>query len=395
MSERKKIMVIFGTRPEATKLGPVVQELKNHPEWFETKVVVTGQHKEQLHQALSHFDIQPDVDLAIMKENQTLAHITSAAITGLDAVIAEDRPDFILIHGDTQTAVCGGMVAFFHKIPVGHVEAGLRSHNKHSPWPEEMNRRIVDVVTDLSFAPTPVSRDNLMKEGYNKRDIYVTGQTAVDAAIATSRPGYIFNEDILNRLVKQPGRILTVTVHRKENYGAPMHRMFRAIRRIADEHPDVSVIYPVHLSPTVREAAFGMLWGHERIHLLDPISYPDMIHLLARSFLVMSDSGGLQEETAVFHKPLVLMRDTTERPEAVAVHAAYLAGRSEEAIYEAATRLLTNADVYHAMSNTVNPFGDGLASKRIVQIIAHYFGLASQLPEEFPGHMGIAGKRER
>ena len=394
MSECKKIMVIFGTRPEATKLGPVVQELKNHQEWFETKVVVTGQHKEQLYQALSHFDIQPDVDLSIMKENQTLAYITSAAITGLDAVIAEDRPDLILIHGDTQTAVCGGMAAFFHKIPVGHVEAGLRSHNKYSPWPEEMNRRIVDVVTDISFAPTPVSRDNLLKEGYNDKDIYVTAQTAVDAAIATHCSGYIFNEDILNSLVKQPGRIITVTVLRKENYGAPMHQMFRAIRRIADEHPDVSVIYPVHLSPAVREAAFGMLWGHERIHLLDPMEYPDMINLLARSFLVMSDSGGLQEETPVFHKPLVLMRDTTERPEAVAAHAVYLAGTEEEAIHEVTSRLLTDSDFYRSMSSTVNPFGDGLASKRIVQIIACHFGFVPELPEDFQGHMALAGKRE-
>lgn len=395
MTERKKIMVILGTRPEATKMGPVIRELRNHPEWFDTKVVVTGQHKEQLYQVLSHFDIQPDVDLSIMKENQTLAYITSAAITRLDAVMAGDRPDFILIHGDTQTAVCGGMVAFFHKIPVGHVEAGLRSHNKYSPWPEEMNRRIVDVVTDFSFAPTAVGRDNLRNEGYNEKDIYVTGQTAVDAAEGAYSPGYLFTEKLLNRLVQQTGRIITVTVHRKENYGAPMHRMFRAIRRIADEHPDVSVIYPVHLSPAIREAAFGMLWGHERIHLLDPIEFPDMINLLARSFLVLSDSGGLQEETPVFHIPLVLMRDTTERPEAVAAHAVYLAGTEEDVIYDVATRLLTDADFYQSMSNTGNPFGDGLASKRIVQIIAHHFGFVPELPEEFQGHLAAAGIREQ
>jgi UDP-N-acetylglucosamine 2-epimerase (non-hydrolysing) len=263
MAVRKKIMVIFGTRPEATKMGPVIQELKRFPEWFETKVVVTGQHKEQLYQALSHFGIYPDTDLSIMKENQSLAYITSAAITGLDAVIAEEQPDFILIHGDTQTAVCGGMVAFFHKIPVGHIEAGLRSHNKLSPWPEEINRRIVDVVTDFSFAPTRISRDNLIHEGYKDKDIYITGQTAVDAAMVTSRSDYVFKEGSLNHLVKQTGRILTMTVHRKENYGAPMHQMFRAVRRIADENPDLSIIYPVHLSPTVREAAFPLLSGHE------------------------------------------------------------------------------------------------------------------------------------
>jgi len=383
MTTRKKIMVIFGTRPEATKMGPVVQELKKHPKWFETKVVVTGQHREQLYQALTHFAIQPDVDLTLMKENQTLAYITSAAITGLDQVISKESPDLILIHGDTQTAVCGGMVAFFHKIPVGHIEAGLRSHNKYSPWPEEINRKIIDIVTDFLFAPTTISRDNLLREGYNDNDIYITGQTAVDAAIMTNRSDYVFNEDKLNHLVKQKGRVITMTAHRKENYGSPMLRMFRAIRRIVDENPDISIIYPVHLSPIVREAAFNILSGHERIHLIGPLDYPDMINLLSRSFLVLSDSGGLQEETPVFNKPLVLMRDTTERPEAVTANAVYLAGTEEEAIYAVTTRLLNDPNFYDSMSNAVNPFGDGQASRRIVQIIAHHFGFVSELPEEF------------
>ncbi len=380
---RKKVMVIFGTRPEATKMCPVVQELKKHPEWFETKVVVTGQHREQLYQALSHFDIHPDVDLCLMKVNQTLAYITSAAITGLDKVISEERPDLILIHGDTQTAVCGGMVAFFHKIPVGHIEAGLRSHNKYSPWPEEINRRIVDVVSDFLFAPTSNSKDNLIREGYSEKDIYITGQTAVDAAILTNRSDYVFNEARLNHIVKQKSRIITMTAHRKENYGSPMIQMFRAIRRIADENPDISVIYPIHLSPIVRETAHKILSGHDRIHLLDPIDYPDMINLLSRSFLILSDSGGLQEETPVFNKPLVLMRDTTERPEAVTANAVYLAGTEEGAIHAVTNRLLTDLNFYNTMSNAVNPFGDGHASKRIVQIIAHHFGFVSELPQEF------------
>ncbi|REK76201.1 non-hydrolyzing UDP-N-acetylglucosamine 2-epimerase [Paenibacillus paeoniae] len=382
-ANRKKIMVIFGTRPEATKMCPVVQELKKHSEWFDTKVILTGQHREQLHQALAHFDIQPDIDLNLMKESQSLAYLTSAAITGLDEVISEERPDLILIHGDTQTALCGGLVAFFHKIPVGHVEAGLRSHHKYSPWPEEINRRIIDVVTDFMFAPTSINQDNLIRDGYKEQHIYITGQTAVDAALLTNREHYVFNEDRLNHLVNQPGRIITLTAHRKEHYGAPMLQMFRAIRRIADEHPDTSVIYPVHLSPTVREAAYCILSGHDRIHLLDPIDYPDMIHLLSRSYLVLSDSGGLQEETPVFHKPLVLMRDTTERPEAVAANAVFLAGTEESAIHAVTTRLLTDKEFYHAMSHTVNPFGDGQASKRIVQIIARHFGFLSELPVPF------------
>ncbi|TMV46329.1 UDP-N-acetylglucosamine 2-epimerase (non-hydrolyzing) [Paenibacillus mesophilus] len=376
-------MVIFGTRPEATKMCPVVQELKKFPEWFETKVVVTGQHREQLDQALSHFDIQPDIDLCLMKQNQTLAYITSAAITGLDKVVSEERPDLILIHGDTQTAVCGGMVAFFHKIVVGHIEAGLRSHDKYSPWPEEMNRKIVDVVSDIMFAPTSTSKENLIREGCSENHIFITGQTAVDAAILTSRPDYVFKEDRLNHLVKQKGRIITMTAHRKENYGAPMIRMFRAIRRIADENPDVAVVYPVHLSPVVRETALDVLSGHDRIHLLDPIDYPDMVNLLSRSFLILSDSGGLQEEAPVFKKPLVLMRDTTERPEAVTANAVYLAGTEESTIHAVTTRLLTDMNFYNKMSNAVNPFGDGLASERIVQIIARRFGFVSEFPEQF------------
>lgn len=382
---KKKIMVVFGTRPEATKMCPVIHELGKYPEWFETKVVVTGQHREQLYQALSHFKIKPDVDLTLMKENQSLASFTSAAVTGLDSVISEEKPDLILIHGDTQTALCGGLVAFFHKIPVGHVEAGLRSHHKYSPWPEEVNRRIVDVVTDLLFAPTSVGKDNLIKEGYNSEHIFITGQTAVDAAIYTNKPDYEFNETKLNSLIQHEGKIITVTAHRRENYGLPMEKMFAAIRRIADEHPDVSVIYPVHLSPTVREIAFKKLSGHDRIHLLDPIEYPDMINLISRSHLILSDSGGLQEETPVFKKPLVLMRDTTERPEAVTANAVYLAGTEESSIYDITARLLNDSSLYNSMANAGNPFGDGQASRRIVEILAHHFGFIANLPGEFEG----------
>lgn len=385
MLTKKKIMVIFGTRPEATKMCPVVQELYKHPEWFDTKVVVTGQHREQLKQVLSHFNIQPDADLALMKDNQSLAYITTAAIAGLDEIITADKPDMILVHGDTQTAMCGGLTAFYHRIPVGHVEAGLRSHNKYSPWPEEVNRRIVDVVTDLWFAPTSVGKDNLVREGYSEAPIYVTGQTAVDAALLTYKEHYTFMEPRLNELVQHQGRMITLTAHRRENYGEPMRQMFRAISRIVDEHPDVFVVYPVHLSPTVRETAAEIFSGHDRIHLLPPAEYPDMINLLARSYLILSDSGGLQEETPVFHKPLILMRDTTERPEAIIANTAFLSGTEEETIYNIATKLLTDKDAYHQMTTASNPFGDGQASSRIIQIMAQYLGLTTELPSEFEG----------
>lgn len=383
--KKKKIMTIFGTRPEATKMAPVIQELKKAPDWFETIVVVTGQHREQLDQVLTHFAIKPDIDLNLMQPNQTLAQFTSAAIAGLDKVLAETKPDLILVHGDTQTALCGGLTAFFHQVPVGHVEAGLRSHNKYSPWPEEINRRLVDNAADLLFVPTSVGRDHLLQEGYARERLFVTGQSAVDAAIQTHHPAYSFHDEQLNHLIRHQGKIITVTAHRRENYGEPMKQMFRAIRRIADEHRDVIVIYPVHLSPIVHETAYSMLSSHDRIHLLDPLDYPDMINLLSRSYLILSDSGGLQEETTVFHKPLVLMRDTTERPEALNAGAVRLAGTDERTIYEITANLLSHNESYTAMTTANNPFGDGRASQRILSILAHYFGFLSELPDEYEG----------
>ena len=382
MPDKKKVMVIIGTRPEATKMGPLVKELQRHPDWFDTRLVVTGQHRQQLQQALAYFDLVPDVDLDIMKEQQSLAYVATAAIAGLDKVMEADRPDIVLAHGDTQTTFCAGLTAFFHRVPVGHVEAGLRSFNKYSPWPEEINRRLVDVVSDIYFAPTEVGRQNLLAEGYQE-NIYVTGQTAVDAALSTYRKDYTFMETRLNELLRHPGRIIAMTAHRRENYGEPMRQMFSAVRRVVDDNPDVLLIYPVHLSPIVRQAAAEGLQGHERIQLLEPIEFPDMVNLLARSYMVMSDSGGLQEESTVFSRPMVLMRDTTERPEAVEAGAVYLAGTAEADIYRVASRLLSDSEFYNRMASAKNPFGDGHASARIVQILAHYFGFTETLPDEF------------
>lgn len=381
--QSKKIMVIFGTRPEATKMCTVVNALNKYPERFDVKVVVTGQHKEQLYQVLQNFNLKPDIDLGIMKENQSLSYVTSSAISGLDSVIQEDKPDFILVHGDTTTSFCGALVGFYHKIPVGHIEAGLRSYEKYSPWPEEVNRRLVDVVADILFAPTALSCENLIKEGYKKEQIYITGQTAIDAAMATYKEEYLFNEPELNKIDFENSRVITMTAHRRENYGEPMRQMFTAIRRVADNNPDVLIVYPVHLSPTVREMAYSTLSGHERILLLEPIDFVDMLNLQARSHFIMSDSGGLQEECVVFHKPLVLMRDTTERPEAIEAGAVYLAGTDESVIYDVSMKLLTDSNFYNQMATARNPFGDGKASERIAHILSQYFGFVAELPEEF------------
>jgi len=380
---RKKIMVVIGTRPEATKMGPVILKLKQHEDWFDTTLVVTGQHKEQLYQSLRPFGVIPDVDLEIMRDKQTLTYVTTAALTGLDEVIVKRKPDLLLVHGDTQTTFAAGLAAFFRKVAVGHVEAGLRSFNRYSPWPEEVNRRLVDVVSDILFAPTWLGRDNLMAEGYAPAQIYVTGQTAVDAALAMYRPNYSFGYPELNEIMGHQGRIIAMTAHRRENYGEPMHQMFTAVRRLVEDNPDTLLVYPVHLSPTVRSVAQDVLSGHERIRLLEPIDFPDMVNLMARSYMVMSDSGGLQEESTVFGRPMILMRDTTERPEAVDTGAVYLAGTETEPIYTVASRLLQDAAFYNKMATATNPFGDGRAAERIVGILAHYFGFAENLPEEF------------
>lgn len=379
----KKVMVIFGTRPEATKMCTVVQELKKFPDFFDTRLVVTGQHKEQLSQPLEHFGLTPDIDLALMKDKQSLAYITSSAIAGLDEVMENENPDLVLVHGDTQTSMSGALAAFFHKIPVGHVEAGLRSFNKYSPWPEEINRKVIDVIADLMFAPTELNRGNLIRENMDPDRIFVTGQTAVDAALRTRKDDYVFKSKKLNELKSYKGRIVFVTAHRRENYGDPMRQMFTAMRRIVDANPDVLLVYPLHLSPIVREIALPILSGHDRIRLLEPIEFADSINLQAMSYLILSDSGGLQEESTVFHKPMVLMRDTTERPEAVDAGAVFLSGTDGNAIYDISMKLLNDKNAYDHMAGAKNPFGDGMASERIMKIIAHYFGFIETLPEEF------------
>lgn len=375
-------MIVFGTRPEATKMGPVVKAFKNHPQWFETTVVVTGQHKEQLYQALDAFGLEPDIDLDIMKEQQTLSYILSIAIKGLDEIIKEKNPDLVIVHGDTQTTISATLAACYNKIPLAHIEAGLRAFNKFNPWPEEINRIITDSVSDIHLAPTPLNKTNLINMGIDAKHIFVTGQTQIDAAISIHQTDYRFMEDALNS-IDYNKRIILATAHRRENYGEPMTNMFKAMRKIADQFADVLIVYPVHLSPAVQETAKRNLSGHPRIMLLNPLSYRDMINFMAKVYLVMSDSGGLQEECPVFNKPLVLMRETTERPEGVDSGVTALCGTNEEAVYNCAYKLLTDSNEYLRMANAKNPFGDGKASERIVNAIAYYLGLKNETPDEF------------
>lgn len=370
-------------------MAPVLRELERHAGWFDYRVVVTGQHQEQLYQVLNHFGISPHHDLAIMRERQSLAYITSAALEGLDRVIGAERPDAILVHGDTTTTLAGALIAHYHKIPCGHVEAGLRSYNMYSPWPEELNRRLTDPVCQWLFAPTPRSRDNLLREGMDPGRITVTGQTAVDALLLTvSDRSHRFHLDVLNHLDYGSHRLITVTAHRRENQGEPMRRMFTALRRIADAFPDTLMVYPVHLSPAVRKAAWPLLGDHPRILLVEPLSYPDMAHLMARSYLILTDSGGLQEEAPSLGVPLLLMRDTTERPEGVEAGAIKMVGTDEETIFGTAARLLSDPTAHSEMRGVPNPFGDGQAARRIVQVLAHHFGFAATLPDQF----GLSGQ---
>ena len=380
---KKKVIVIIGTRPEATKMGTVIRELKKNEDVFDTLVVVTGQHKEQLYQALNAFDITPDIDLNIMKERQTLTYITAETLQKLDEVIINKQPDIILVHGDTQAALCGSLASYFHKIPLAHVEAGLRTDNKYSPWPEEMNRRVADSFSDLHLTPTLHSKKNLIKEAYSENTIFITGQTSVDAALLTFKDDYSFKIPLLNELDFQSNRILVATVHRRENYGQPMENIFNAMKELVDKYSDIIMVYPIHKNPIVREIARPILGNHPRIKLIEPLNYPDMINLLGRSYIIMTDSGGLQEEACVFSTPLVLLRDTTERPEAVAVNTVVLAGTVKNNIYNITNRLLGDEDAYEGMRNNINPYGDGLASERIVGVLKKYFGLSKNYPAEF------------
>lgn len=360
----KTVMLVFGTRPEAIKMCPLVKELKKRS-GIRTLVCVTGQHRQMLDQVLHAFEVVPDFDLSIMKEKQTLFDITVNILQGIRSVLEQEKPDVVLVHGDTSTTFATALACFYLQIPVGHVEAGLRTYDIYSPYPEEFNRQAVSIVAKYNFAPTPLSRDNLLREGKNESAIYVTGNTAIDALQTTVREDYTHPE-----LDWAKGsRLILLTAHRRENLGTPMHHMFRAIRRVMDEHPDVKALYPIHMNPVVRAAAAEELGGCDRIHIIDPLEVLDCHNIMARSYLILTDSGGIQEEAPSLGKPVLVMRDTSERPEGINAGTLKLVGTDEETIYRNFKTLLEDEAAYHAMANASNPYGDGHASERIADIL--------------------------
>ena len=378
-----KIMSVFGTRPEAIKMAPLVKALARCPD-LESICCLTGQHREMLDSVMEIFNLRGDFDLNIMEQRQTLSTITTKTLLGMEQVMEQCRPDMILVHGDTSTTFAGALAAFYHQVPVGHVEAGLRTYDKYSPFPEEMNRTLVGDIADLHFSPTKANAENLRREAI-RGEIFVTGNTAIDAMGYTVKEGRRFQTALLNDLDFEHHRIITVTCHRRENYGKPMEDILSAIAEVVRTHEDVEVVYPVHLSPVVRECAQRYLGGKDRIHLIDPVDVEEMHNLLARCYMVMTDSGGLQEEAPALGKPVLVMRRETERPEAIAAGTAKLAGVTYDGVLAEANRLLDDPAAYQAMAKAVNPYGDGHACERIAQAIRWHFGLTDQRPSDFLG----------
>jgi len=383
MKSKKKVAVIFGTRPEAVKLAPVIKELERHKDIIDTSVIVTAQHREMLDQVLNLFGIVPDRDLDIMEKNQTLTRITVKALEGLEKIFMEEKVDLVITQGDTTTSFVAALAAFYQKISVGHVEAGLRTDNKYDPYPEEMNRRLITTLGDLNFAPTTLAVENLKKNGVNEETIFLTGNTVIDALLYivnredTKIPPYIKSKII-------PGkRILLVEAHRRENLGKPMENICRALSKLINDFPNTQLIFSVHRNPKVRETVFPMLEDISRVILLEPVDYPVLVNLMKESYLILTDSGGIQEEGPSLGKPVLVMRRTTERPEGVDAGTAKLVGVETDDIYKAASKLLTDKNEYDKMAHTANPYGDGQAARRTVEAILYYFGFRDKKPDEF------------
>lgn len=382
MSSRKiKVMSVFGTRPEAIKMAPLVLELASRPE-FESLCCLTGQHRQMLDSVMEIFHLKPQYDLNIMEQQQTLSKITTKTLLGMETVLEEAAPDLILVHGDTSTTFAGALAAFYRRIPVGHVEAGLRTYDPYSPFPEEMNRTLVGDIAALHFAPTRANGENLRKEAV-RGEIFITGNTVIDAMKTTVRRDFRFSEDVLNHLDFAGKKILTLTCHRRENYGPPMAQIMTAVRTLVEEHPEVEVVYPVHLSPVVQSCAREFLGDLPRVHLIAPLDVAQMHNLMARSYFVLTDSGGLQEEAPAMGKPVLVLRRETERPEAIAAGTVKLAGVETDQIVNLGRRLLGDREAYAAMARAVNPYGDGNACRRIGDAIAWHFGLLPERPEDF------------
>lgn len=382
MSNRRiKVMSVFGTRPEAIKMAPLVQELARRPE-FESLCCLTGQHRQMLDSVMEIFHLKAQYDLDIMERQQTLSSITTKTLLGMERVLTEAEPDLILVHGDTSTTFAGALAAFYHKVPVGHVEAGLRTYDKYSPFPEEMNRTLVGDIATLHFAPTRANAENLRRESV-QGEIFITGNTVIDAMKTTVRPDFVFEDETLNRLDFPEKQVITLTCHRRENYDAPMEAILTAVRTIVDQNPNVEVVYPVHLSPVVQDCAHRLLGDHPRIHLIAPLDVAQMHNLMARSYLVLTDSGGLQEEAPALGKPVLVLRRETERPETIAAGTAKLAGVETEPIIALTQELLQGGEAYARMAHAVNPYGDGKACGRIADAIAWHFGVVEEKPWSF------------
>ena len=377
---RLKILSIFGTRPEAIKMTPLIKKLQEEP-IIQSYVCVTAQHREMLDQVLKIFDIKPDYDLNIMQHRQSLVNVTTKALEGLNDIINQLKPDIVLVHGDTSTTLAGALAAFYNKVPVGHVEAGLRTYDKYSPYPEEINRVITADIAEMHFAPTMRNKQNLINENITK-GIYVTGNTVIDALKYTVVPNYAFKDSVLRNIDFSKGKFILLTAHRRENLGKPLENICRAVKKLVQNFDDVYIIYPVHLNPAVRETVDSILGNTESVYLIDPLDVQDMHNLMARCYMVMTDSGGLQEEAPALGKPVLVLRTETERPEAIEAGTVKVAGVIEDNIYDMAVELLTNKEIYDSMARAVNPYGDGRASERIVKAILHRFGFAEK-PEEF------------
>lgn len=381
--DKLKVLAVFGTRPEAIKMAPLVKELQKYPDRFRCRVAVTAQHREMLDQVLELFDITPAYDLNIMLPNQTLYDITTRALSGLNHIFEEDQPDIVLVHGDTTTTFVASLAAFYRQIKVGHVEAGLRTGNKYSPFPEEMNRKLTGAIADIHFAPTAMAKENLLREGVDPSAILVTGNTVIDALMATVSGSYVFGHPVLDSIDYEAKRVLVVTTHRRENLGEPLRNVYGALRAVVERYKDVEVVFPVHKNPKVRRIVESVLGGVPGVHLIDPLEYAPFVNLMSKAYFVLTDSGGLQEEAPSLGKPVLVLRDTTERPEAIEAGTVKMVGTDREAILGTCRQLLENNDIYERMANSVNPYGDGKASSRIVEGLEFSFGLSQRKPGEF------------
>lgn len=378
-----KVLSIFGTRPEAIKMAPIINEMYNFPHFIQQEICVTAQHRQMLDQVLQIFNISPSYDLNIMTQNQSLTQITSSALQGLEKIINSSKPDIVLVHGDTTTTFVSSLASFYSKVKIAHIEAGLRTFNKFEPFPEEINRKLTAVMTDLHFAPTTLSKQNLINENVDPNSIFVTGNTSVDCIKTTVKDNYVFNCSKLNHIDFQNNKVITLTAHRRENLGTPLENICNAILKIVQNNHNVQVVYAVHFNPAVRQVVYSILDNNPNIHLVDPLDIQDMHNLINKSYLVMTDSGGLQEEVPSLKKPVLVLRNVTERPEGIKSGSLKLAGTDTQNIFNLTQELLHNQQLYNLMANSKNPFGDGFASERIVKGILFHFGLIDTKPQEF------------